>query len=117
MRRRRRWWITWWRSGGKRRRSRRGVSVVDVDAEALGGEDVAPSLDELSVGLGDGAGVAIEVVQAAGVDGVVVLAEGGVPVHLIGEAVPGEADDGDAVALEGVHVDPFFFEPGGGTIG
>ena len=39
-----------------------------------------------------------------------------VPVHLVGQAVPGEADDRNAVLLQPHHVRPLLPQPGGGPL-
>src|SRR5437763_1908024 len=57
-------------------------------APALGGENSAPLADEEFVGLADGADLAVQVVEADGVHAVVFFSHGGVPVDLIGQAVP-----------------------------
>ena len=64
-----------------------------LQADALGRQHLAPVGDELLVGLAHGPDVAVEVVQAERIHPAVVLAQRGVPVHLVGQRIPGEADD------------------------
>src|SRR3954453_11903853 len=58
-------------------------------AHARGREHVAPVSDQLLVGLADIADLAVEIEQPKRVDVAVLLAKRGIPVDLVGEAVPG----------------------------
>src|SRR3954470_24773954 len=96
------------------------VTVPVVIADLLDGHDqahalrrkhVAPVGDQLLVGLADVADLAVEVEQAERVDVAVLLAERGIPVDLIGEAVPGEADGRDSDVAQAQHVGPFLPQP------
>src|SRR5262245_39249270 len=55
------------------------------ETDALRGEHLAPVLDQLLVGLPDGADVALQVVETERVDVAPVLAQRVVPVDLVGE--------------------------------
>src|SRR5207253_4103271 len=82
----------------------RGVIVVVLaelldrhhQAHALRRQHVAPVGDQLLVSAADIADLAVEVEQAERIYVAVLLAERGVPVDLVGQAVPGEADGRDA---------------------
>ena len=82
-----------------------------LQANAVGGQHLVPVGDELLVGQAHGPDVAVQVVEAQRVHAVVGFAQGGVPVHLVGEGVPGEAHDGHAVVAHAQHVGPLFPEP------
>src|SRR5687767_7516880 len=93
-----------------------GVVIVGVFAELLdrhhqadgrGRQDVAPVGDQLLVGLADIADLAVRVEQAERVDVAVLLAERSVPVDLVDQAVPGEADGWDADVAQAQDVRPF----------
>src|SRR5438045_9550639 len=78
---------------------RRGQAGGDFEEFAVGdGGDAGEFFDEFFVFGGDGARLTIEIVEATGVDAAVFFGELSVPINLVGEAVPGEAEDGDAVA-------------------
>src|SRR6185369_5932944 len=61
-------------------------------ADTLRRQDVSPVGDQLLVGLADVADLAVEVEQAERIDVAVLLPERGVPIDLVGQAVPGEPD-------------------------
>ena len=85
-----------------------GAHPQDV---ALGRKNVAPLRDQLLVGVPDRTYLAIEIVQPERVHAAVVLAEPGVPIDLILQAVPREADDRHAVLLQAMHVGPLLLQP------
>src|SRR2546423_1465506 len=64
----------------------------DREADAPRGQQVSPVDDHLPVGLADRADLAVQVEEAHGIDRPAVLAQGHVPVHLVRDGVPGEAD-------------------------
>src|SRR5258705_9450175 len=80
-------------------------------AYALRRQDIAPVGDQLLVSLADVADLAVEIEQAERIDVAVLLAERGVPVDLVGQAVPGEADGRDADVPEAQDVGPFLPQP------
>src|SRR3990170_1132941 len=65
-------------------------------ANGRGRQHVAPVGDQLLVGLADVADLAVRVEQAERIDIAVLLAQRGVPVELVDQRIPGEADGGDA---------------------
>src|SRR3954454_8592813 len=87
------------------------LSIAQGEHDAVGGQDVLPLADQLTVELPDWPDLALEVVQAQRVDVPGVLTEHAVPVDLVGQAVPGEADQRDAVLLEAHHVGPLLLQP------
>ena len=80
-------------------------------ADALRRKHVAPVGDQLLVGLADVADLAVEVEQAERIDVAVLLAKRGVPVDLVGQRVPGEADGRDADVAQAQDVGPFLPQP------
>src|SRR5688572_12442773 len=61
-------------------------------ADARRRQHVAPIGDQLLIGLADVADLAVHVEQAERIDVAVLLAERGVPVDLVNQRIPGEAD-------------------------
>src|SRR5436309_1352303 len=105
------WRRSWPRCAGNSRISAEGSSEPRSDetqAGALGRQDLAPLPDEFPVGFPDGTNLPIEIVQPKRVHVSVVLAQGGVPIHLIGKAVPGKAQQRDSVLFEAVDIRPLF---------
>src|SRR5215213_783350 len=80
-------------------------------AYALGREHLAPVPDELLVGRPDRAGSTAEVINPEGVDYILVVAKRRVPVDLVGQRVPGEADDGHTTVAHAHDVRPFLPQP------
>ena len=85
-------------------------------ADARGRKHVAPIGDQLLVGLADVADLAVEVEQPERIDVAVLLAQRGVPVDLVGQAIPGEADGRDADVAQAQHVGPFLPQPFDGFV-
>src|SRR3954447_6654179 len=75
-------------------------------AHALRRKHVSPVGDQLLVGLADVADVTVEVEQPERIDVAILLAKRGVPVDLVGQRIPGEADRRDADVAQPQHVRP-----------
>ena len=82
-----------------------------LQAYTLRGQNLVPVGDALLVRCAHGPDVAIEVVKTHGIQAAVVFAQGRIPIHLVGEQIPGEVDDGDPVVAHAQHIGPFFTEP------
>src|SRR5712691_409334 len=67
---------------------------------------VPPGGDQTTEGLANRPDPTVEVVQSGRDEATVVLAQRGVPVDNVGQAVPGKADDRNAVLLPAVHAGP-----------
>src|SRR5918997_6464824 len=74
-------------------------------------QDVAPVGDQLLVGPADVADFAVDIEQAERIDIAVLLAQRGVPVDLVNQRIPGEANGGDADVAQPQHVGPFLPQP------
>ena len=97
---------------GIRRSGRGALSASGTVRHTLdAGKHLAPVADQLLVGLADVADVAVEIVQAERVDVAVLLAQRGVPVDLVGQRIPGEADGRDADVAQAQDVGPFLPQP------
>src|SRR5690242_10313003 len=81
------------------------------EADAGSRKHVAPVGDQLLVGAADVADLAVEVEQPERIDVAVLLAKRRVPVDLVGEAVPGEADGRDTDVAKAEDVGPFLPQP------
>ena len=79
--------------------------------------NLAVFLEQHFVGFGYGAGLAVEVEEAAGVHGAHFALQALVPVNLVDERVPGEAKHGHALLAHSQNVDPLLPEPGGASLG
>ena len=81
------------------------------EAQAGGGQNLAPVAYQPFVGATDVPDVAIEVVKAERVHIAVLLSERRVPVDLVGQRVPGEADGRDTDVPQAKDVGPFLPQP------
>src|SRR5687767_4579266 len=75
-----------------------------------------PLAGELLIRPADRALAPLQVIQPEPVDAPRILPQGGVPVHLVGQAVPGKANDRDPVLPEPDHRGPLLPEPGHGVL-
>ena len=80
------------------------------------GRTSAPSLDQLLIGLADGPDIAIQIVQAEWIHAAVLFTQSRIPIDLIRQRVPGEADDRNAAVPDPQDVGPFLPQPGGRLI-
>src|SRR4051794_32336227 len=80
-------------------------------ADTLGRQDFAPLREKLLEGFPHGANVAVEIIQPARVYATSLLAEGHVPVDLVRERVPSEANDGYTVVANPQDIGPLLPEP------
>ena len=87
------------------------LSAGEAQPQTLGGQNVPPFANQLAIRLPDRTNVAVKIVQAQRIHAAVVLAQRRVPVHLVHQAVPGEAQQRDAVLLEPVRVGPLLPAP------
>src|SRR5690349_21845976 len=83
-----------------------------AEADALSGQDLAPSTDQLLIGLAHGTDLSVQIIQSQRIYPQVLLTQSGVPVHLVRKGIPGEADNGDSVVANSQHIGPFLPEPG-----
>src|SRR5690349_4304984 len=81
------------------------------EADAGRRKHVPPIGDQLLVSSPDVADLAVEVEQPERIDVAVLLAKRGVPVDLVGKAVPGEADRWDSDVAQAKDVGPFLPQP------
>src|SRR3954468_24303334 len=79
----------------------------DDQADALRRKHAAPVRDQLLVGLADVADLAVEVEQSERIAVAVLLAKRGVPIHLVDQRIPGEADRWDPDVAKAQDVGPF----------
>src|SRR6185369_13871571 len=86
-------------------------SVIETDAETFRRQNLAPLFDEPLVSLTYRSNLPIQIIETDRIDTSRVLSQRRVPVHLIRQAVPGEAEYRHAVQLQPVHVDPFLAQP------
>src|SRR5947209_3730623 len=82
-----------------------------AQTDTLGRQQRSPCLDQVAVGHADRPDVAVEIVEPERVYCAAVLAQGDGPIHLIREAVPGEADDWHALVSDQQHVVPLLAQP------
>src|SRR4051812_18191459 len=81
------------------------------EAQARGGGHVLPVRDQLLVGAADVPDVAVEIVEPERIDVTVLLAKRRVPIDLVGQRIPGEADGRDADVPDPEDVGPFLPQP------
>src|SRR5256885_5715407 len=81
------------------------------EAHALRWQDFLPIEDQLLIRTADRSDLTIKVEQSNGPNMVVSLAQGGVPINLVGQRVPSEADDRHTIVADAQHIRPLFPEP------
>src|SRR5829696_6355512 len=81
------------------------------EADALGWQNLAPSLNELLIRASNRPDVAVQIIEAKRVDVAVLLAKRAVPVDLVRKRVPGEAHNRHAATADPQDVGPLLPEP------
>src|SRR5579871_5817094 len=88
--------------------SRRAGHADKAGGAAFRRQDLAPLLDQLFINPPDRIDFTLQAVKAQPVDVPIIFAQRRVPIYLVYEAEPGEADDGHSILLEPVEVGPLF---------
>src|SRR5579871_248507 len=74
-------------------------------------EVLTPRLDQFLVGVTYGADVAVEIAESEGVHTAVILAETGIPIHLVLQTVPGKTKERNSVSLQAPDISKLFLQP------
>src|SRR5690349_3057366 len=81
------------------------------ETDALRRQHLPPLRDELPIRFTHRAYLAIQIVQPHRVDVIILFAQSRVPVHLVSEGIPGEANDWISSVTDTQQICPFLPEP------